>query len=142
MAAYNKFNAFVENQTIAKIDWDSDVFKVMLTNVAPVATNSVKADITEIAASGGYTTGGTATTVSVSRTNGVQTVSGTQVVFTSTGAMPTFQYAVLYDDTVATPAKPLVAWFDYGAPVTLTNAGETMTVKFNNASPGAIFTLS
>lgn len=43
MATYNKFNAFVENQWISKIDWDVDVFKVMLTNTLPVATNSLKA---------------------------------------------------------------------------------------------------
>jgi hypothetical protein len=143
MATYQKFNAFVENQTIAKIDWDSDVFKVMLTNTAPNGTTgAVKADITEISAGNGYTAGGATTTVTTSRTTGTQTVNGTQVVFTAAGGtMAAFRYAVLYDDTIATPAKPLVAFWDYGSSVTL-NDTETFTIKFNNASPGAIFTLA
>ncbi len=141
MATYVKFNAFVENQTIAKIDWDSDTFKVCLSNTAPnAASSAVLANITQISAGSGYTSGGTAVTVSTSRTNGTMTVSATQAVFTSTGSMGPFQYAVLYDDTVTTPNKPLVAYWDYGAPVTLSNT-ETFTVKFNNASPGTIFTL-
>jgi hypothetical protein len=144
MANYNKFNAFVENQTVSNIDWDADTFKVMLTNTAPVATNSVKGDLVDVTGGGttGYTAGGTATTVAVSRTGGTQTITGTEVVFTggSTGMGP-FRYAVLYDDTVSTPAKPLVAWWDYGSSISLANT-ETFTVKFNNASPGTIFTLT
>lgn len=141
MATYVKFNAFVENQTNAKIDWDSDTFKVALSNTAPSAsTNAVLADITQIAASGGYTAGGLAVTVSTSRTNGTMTVSATQAQFVSTGTLGPFQYAILYNDTIATPNKPLVAYWDYGAPVTLNNT-ETFTVKFNNASPGTVFTL-
>ena len=142
-ATYNKFNAYVENAATAKIDWDSDTFKVMLVNSpAPVATDSLKGDLTEIAAGNGYTAGGTATTITTSRTNGVLTVKGTEVVFTASGGViGPFQYAVLYDDTVATPLKPLVAWFDYGGSVTLQN-GEILRVKFNNATPGDIFTSS
>jgi hypothetical protein len=146
MATYNKFNAFVENQTTKNIDWDNDTFKVMLVNSpAPVNTNSVKADLTEITGGGstGYTAGGTATTIAASRTGGTETITGTQVVFTggATGMGP-FRYAVLYDDTVSSPADPLIAWWDYGpTPVTLAST-ETFTVKFNNASPGTICTLT
>ncbi len=142
MSAYNKFNAFIENLAISKIDWDADTFKVMLTNTAPVATNSIKGDLTEITSGNGYPAGGVATTISTSRSSGTLTVQGTQVVFTASGgSIGPFQYAVLYDDTVDYPVKPLVAWFDYGSPVTLAT-GETMTVKFNSASPGTIFTAS
>lgn len=131
MAAYNKFNAFVENQLISAIDWNADVFKVMLTNTAPLATNSVKADLTEISAGNGYTAGGTATTISHSRSGGTSKIVGTDVVFTASGGtIGPFRYAVLYDDTVASPADPLVAWWDYGTGVTL-NSGETFTVDFD-----------
>ena len=41
MAVYNKFNQFAEDVLEAKHNFASDVFKVMLTNTAPVATNSV-----------------------------------------------------------------------------------------------------
>ena len=142
MATYNKFYAFVENQWISKIDWDADVFKVMLTNTAPVATNSIKSDLTDISAVNGYTAGGTATTISTSRSTGTLTVSGTQVTFTASGgSIGPFQYAVLYDDTITSPVKPLVMWADYGTPLTITD-GNSLIVKFNNASPGTIHTVT
>ena len=144
MATFNKFNAFVENQLVSKIDWDSDTFKIMLSNVAPIATNSVKADLTEITGGGstGYTAGGTATTITATRSGGTETIAGTQVVFTGgSSTMGPFRYAALYDDTITSPADPLICWWDYGTSITLLDT-ETFTVKFNNASPGTIFSLT
>lgn len=139
-SAFNKFNDFSEQLIRGVHDWDAHTFKVALTNTAPVATNTILANITQISAGNGYTAGGTATTISISETSGTTTVNGTQVVFTATGTMGPFQYAVLYNDTATSPADALIGWFDYGSAVTLT-AGETFTVRFNNASPGTIFTL-
>lgn len=140
MAAYNKFYDFTEQQLIGTHDWDANVFKIMLVNSpAPVQTNTIKSNLTEISAGNGYTAGGTATTITVSETTGTTTVQGTQVVFTASGgSIGPFQYAVLYNDTAAN--KNLVAWWDYGSSVTLA-ATETFTVKFNNTTPGTIFTL-
>ena len=140
MATYNKFNDFTEQQLIGTHDWDANTFKIMLVNSpAPLATNTVKANLTEISAGNGYTAGGTATTITVSETSGTSTVQGTQVVFTASGgSIGPFQYAVLYNDTAA--SKNLVAWWDNASAVTL-NSGDTFTVKFNNATPGTIFTL-
>lgn len=141
-SAYNKFNDFTEQLIRGVHDLDAHTFKIMLTNVAPVATNTVRANLTEIGAGNGYVAGGLATTLSVAETGGVTTVNGTQVDFTASGgAMGTFRYAVLYNDTPTSPADPLIAWFDYGSSITL-NAGETFSVLFNNASNGAIFTLA
>lgn len=139
MATATKFQDFSEQTVRGVHDWDAHTFKVMLTNTAPVATNAVKADLTEIAAGNGYTAGGTATTITVEEAGGTTTVSGTEVVFTATGAIGPFRYAVLYNDTAA--ADNLVQFWDYGSAVTLA-AGETFTVRFNNASPGAILTLA
>jgi len=58
MAAYNKFNSFVLDLTSKVHNLNSDALKIMLTNVAPVATNTIKANITDIAAGNGYTAGG------------------------------------------------------------------------------------
>ena len=140
-SAYNKFQDFSDQLIRGVHDFDAHVFKVALTNTAPVATNTVLADITQIAAGNGYTTGGNTTTVTVSETGGTTTVQGTEVVFTATGAMAAFRYAVLYNDTATSPADALIGWFDYGASLSLTS-GETFTVRFNNASPGTIFTLA
>lgn len=131
MATYNKINIFVEDQFEGVHDWDLHTFKVMLTNVAPVATNSIKGDLTEIAAGNGYTAGGTATAITTSRSSGTFKATGADVVFTASGGtIGPFRYAVLYNDTPTSPADPLVAWWDYGSSVTL-NSGETFTVDFD-----------
>ena len=139
MATAIKHQDFTEQLIRGVHDWDAHVFKVMLSNTAPLATNSVKADLAEIAAGNGYTAGGTATTISVSETGGTTTVTGTEVVFTATGAVGPFRYATVYNDTAT--SDNLVQSYDYGSAVTLAS-GETFTVKFNNASPGTILTLA
>lgn len=132
MAAYNKFNQFVRDLVDAKHDFDTHVFKIMLTNTAPVATNQIKADIPEIAAGSGYTAGGPTVTVTVSITAGTVTVAGSNITLTSTGTIGPFRYAVLYNDT--TTNKPLVAWWDYGTSITLANT-ERLSITFT-ASTG------
>jgi hypothetical protein len=142
MATFNKFQDFSQQLAEGKQNFGTDVYKVALSNVAPVATNTIFSNITEISAGSGYTAGGTATTVTVSETTGTTTVSGTQVVFTASGgSIGPFRYVVLYNDTTSSPNKPLVGWWDYGSAVTLADT-ETFTVKFSNTSPGAIFTLT
>lgn len=142
-SAYNKFQDFSDQLIRGVHDFDANTFKVALTNSAPVATNTVLADITQIASGGGYTTGGETTTITVSETTGTTTVSGTQVQWTgSGGGMATFRYAVLYNDSSTSPADALIAWFDYGSPGVTLASGETFTLKFNNATPGTIFTLA
>lgn len=130
MAVYNKFNQFTKDLVDGVHDFDAHAFKVMLTNTAPVATNTVKANLTEITAGSGYTAGGTATTITTSTATGTAKVTGTDVVFTSTGTIGPFRYAVLYNDSPTTPADPLIAWWDYGSAITLNNT-ETLTVDFD-----------
>lgn len=133
MASFSKFNVFTVDLTAGKHDFSSATYKVMLTNTAPVATNAVKADITEISAGNGYTAGGTASAITRSNSSGVETIFAADVVFTATGAVGPFRYAVLYNDTQASPAKPLVGWADYGSAVTMANA-DTFTVDFDGTN--------
>ncbi len=142
MAAYNKFNDFVEQESKGVHQFGTHVFKVALTNSAPIAANTILADITQISAGSGYTAGGSATTTAVSETGGTVTVTGTKVTFTASGgSIGPFRYAVLYNDSATSPADALVSWFDYGSAITLLD-GESLDVKFNNADPGTIFTKS
>jgi len=135
MAAYNKFNAFVENLAEKVHNLGADTLKIMLVNSpAPAATNSVKADLTEISAGNGYTAGGTAVTVTgSSQSSGTYTLTqSADVVFTASGgSVGPFRYAVLYNDTPTSPADPLIGWWDYGSAVTLAD-GETFTVDMGS----------
>lgn len=142
MATQNKFQDFVEQLELGKHIFGTHVFKWMLTNTAPVATNTIKANITEIAAGNGYTAGGPAVATTVSEAAGVSTVQAAQAVITAAGgAIGPFRYAVLYNDTQGTPVKPLVCWVDYGAPITL-NDTEALTIQCNGANPGTLHTVT
>lgn len=144
MASYQKFQAW-SLYIGSAANCASDSFKLVLALTAPIATNSVLADLTQIANGNGYTTGGEAVAnTGYTQSGGTATFVGDQVVWTASGsAMANFRYVALYDDTVASPVvDPLVAFWDYGSTVTL-NVGETFTAKFNNsASGGTVFTLS
>lgn len=144
-SAWNKFQDFSEQLIRGVHDWDAHTFKVALTNTAPTATQvSLDTLINHPAplAANGYTAGGTATTISISETTGTTTVQGTQIVYTATaGGIGPFRYAILYNDTATSPVDALIAWFDYGSSITLAD-GDSLTVKFNNASPGTMFTLT
>jgi len=140
MAAYNKFQDFVEQVLTAKHNFTAagDVFKIYLSNTVPSASlDAVKADLVEIGAGNGYTAGGEDVQNTLSEAAGTATVGATDVVWTASGgSIGPFQYVVLYNDTQTSPVDPLVAWWDYGSALTLLTT-ETFTVDFTN-----IFTLT
>jgi len=130
MAAFNKFNAFVNDVSSKVHNLGADNLKIMLSAVAPVAGNSIKTDITEIAAGNGYTAGGTqATLVSSGQTGGLYTLKLNNVTFTASGgAITTFRYAVLYNSTAA--SGNLIGWYDYGTTLSVTT-GNSFQVQFD-----------
>lgn len=130
MATFNKFYQFVENLAKGVHDFTSDAtcsVTVALTNTLPVATNEVLANITEINYTG--LSSRVVTGITAEHTTGTVTFTATDLVLTASGAIPTFQYVVLYDDDPTSPADPLIGWYDYGSPVTLAS-GETFTIDF------------
>lgn len=133
MASYNKHNQFVKDLIDGVHNFASHVFKVVLTNTAPVNTNTVLANLTQISGTNGYTTGGAATTISTSVSSGTAKVTGTDVTWTASGSMGPFRYADLYNDSPTSPADPLIAWWDYGSSLTLA-ATETFTVDFDGTN--------
>lgn len=144
MAAFNKFNQFVQDvcSGVHQLQTGtSHVLKIALTNTAPVATNAVIADITQITAGTGYTTdGATVGTITGAQASGTMKVTGgTDPVFTATGSMGPFRYAVLFNSTPTSPLKPLIGYWDYGSSVTL-NTGETFTVDIDQTN--GLFTLT
>jgi hypothetical protein len=131
------FDSFWYGLARGRYIFQTDTFKIALSNSAPAAGNDVLADITQISATtNGYTTGGTAVagnSLGIDLTGAVTTIgyATDDVVFTQSGANPIgpFQYAVLYrSGTVDSVTDPLVAVLDLGSTVTLT-AGATYTVN-------------
>jgi hypothetical protein len=134
MAGYNKFNFFTEDLVEGVHDFDAHTFKVMLTLTAPLATNRLKSELTEIASTGSYAA--QTTTITTSNITGTTTakVVGTDVEFTASGgSIGAFRYAVLYNDTTTALVDPLIAWWDYGNNLTLAS-GEKLTVDFDGTN--------
>jgi hypothetical protein len=132
MATFVKNQQFVENLGKAVHNFTSDatcsVTVYLTTNAsAPVATNSVLADITQIA----YTnlSSRIVTGITWEHTTGTAHMTATDLVLTASGAVATFRWCGLYDDDPTSPADPLIGFYDYGSDVTLAS-GETFTFDF------------
>lgn len=132
MAAYNKFEQFTEDLAEKIHDLDTDQLECYLSNATPSASlDAVKADLAEIATGSGYT-GPEDTANATTRTGGVTSITGTDIVITASGGtIGPFQYVVLQNTTPAAPLDPLIAWWDYGAALTL-NDGESFTINFGS----------
>jgi len=130
MATFNKFNSFVEALAEKVHNLQSDVLKVALTNTAPSASNTVLADITQIAAGNGYiASGAQATQASSAQTAGTYKLVLNDVTFTASGgSLGTFRYAVLYNDTATN--DELIGFWDYGTTLSITN-GNSFIVDFD-----------
>lgn len=131
MAAFNKFNDFVEQIGLAVHQLNTGLVKIALTNTAPVATNTIFANITEIAAGNGYTAGGEDTQNTWSENPaGTGEMVTVDVVWTASGgSIGPFRYVVMYNDTPVAPVDPLIGWWDHASAVTLADT-ETFTVDF------------
>ena len=140
MAAFVKFDQFVEDLCQGFHNLSTHTLKVYITDATPSTTaDAVKADLAESNGGNGYTTGGESLTVNaLTNTAGVVTVDVTTdiVITASGGSIPasgttTFRYVVLYNDTQTSPADPLIGYWDYGSQITLAS-GESLTIDFTN----------
>lgn len=133
MATFNKFQSFSAAVCNKVHNLGSDTLKLLLTNTAPLATNTVKANLTEIASGNGYSAGGpTITVTSSTQSSGTYKLVVSDVVVTASGgSVGPFRYAVVYNSTATN--SELICWHDYGSSITL-NAGETFTWDADQAN--------
>jgi len=135
MATYNKFQDYAEQLNKGVHNWSSHTFKAVFCNTAPVATNTVLADLTQISTAGGYTSGAgggvTLDSVTLTETSGTAKVTIADEVFTASGAsVGPMRYTPIYNDSATSPADALVCWYDYGSSITLLD-GESLTIDFD-----------
>lgn len=131
MAAFNKINAFVADICNKVHNMGSDQITVALTASAnaPVATNTILANLTQIS----YTnlSSRNVTTTSSTQTSGTYKYIAVDLVLTASGTVAAFRYCVLYNSTAA--SGNLIGWYDYWSDLTLNN-GETLTLDFDNVN--------
>ena len=133
MASFNFFRQFKENLAKGVHNFTSDstcTVTVALTAAAnaPVNTNEVLADLTQVA----YTnlSSRVVTGITAEHTAGTVNFTANDLTLTASGgSVATFRYVVLYDDDPTSPADPLIGWYDVGSDVTLAD-GQTLTVDF------------
>jgi hypothetical protein len=126
MASFVKFQPFVEALAEKVHNLGSDQLVVALTNSAPSAANAVLADITQIS----YTnlSSRNITTSTSSQTSGTYKLVLADLTLTASGAVATFRYIVIYNDTAT--SDNLICYFDYGSAVTLAN-GDSFIIDFS-----------
>ena len=83
MAAYNKFDDFVEQLCLKKHELNADLVKIFLSNELPLVADTIKTDIADIAAGNGYTAGGDDVTNTLSVSGGTVTMVAVDVVWTA-----------------------------------------------------------
>lgn len=131
MATFTKFDQFVEDIAKGVHNLSTGQIKVALTNTAPVAGNSVYADLTSPLATTNLSgaTPFNVTTTSCEQVSGTLSLVLVDLTLTATGAVGPFRYVVLYNDTPTSPADPLIGYYDYGSSVTMANT-ETFLINF------------
>ena len=130
--AYSKFDSFVEAIAEKVHNLGSDTLTIALTNIAPVATNTQRSDLTEI--SYANCSARAITTSSSAQTAGTYKLTLADLTLTASGTVGPFRYVVIYNDTATN--DELIAFDDYGSSITL-NTGESFLIDFS-ASNGVL----
>lgn len=115
---YNSFRAALAGDAAISstpIDFEADTIKMaLLTSThTPSAANTYYSDLTnEVAAGGGYSTGGaTVTGITVTYSGATATITSNAVTW-STSTI-TARYAVIYKDSGVGTTSPLIALYDF-----------------------------
>ena len=142
MASFVKINDFVAN-AVEGMNLQTDTLKIALSNTAPGSEspnpttdgNGILGNVTEISYSN--LSSRTLTTSSSSQSSGTYKLVLADLTLTASGgSVAAFRYIYIYNDTVSSPADPLVGYYDYGSSLTL-NDGDSFTTDFS-ASNGVL----
>jgi len=139
MASFVKVNDFVAN-AVENMDLESDQLVIALSDTAPSSEssnptadgNGILGNVTQISYSNiSGSNPRNLTTTSSGQTGGVYKLILADLTLTASGgSVAAFRYIYIYNDTVTSPADPLIGYYDYGSSLTL-NDGDTFTIDFS-----------
>src|SRR5258705_388621 len=135
MAAFTKYNAFIDEIAKGNHDLYNDILKCALTNTTPGPLTDATWNGTTAPPPGnanGYPAGGnTLTRTAASTSAGVFRLILADTIFTaSSGGIGPFRYVLLYNSS---QANKLVGFYDFVSTITL-NVTDTFTVDFDAAN--------
>lgn len=120
------YNSGLYDALTGAIDFDTDTFKAVLVTSSYVpnkTTHTKRSDVTNEITGTGYSTGGTAATVTVTNDTGNTRVNVSLGALSVSTASITARGAVYYKSRGgASSADELVAYVDFGSDITSTNA--------------------
>ena len=125
------YNSALDDAVKGNIDFDTDSFKIMLVTSAYTAdkdAHTKRSDVTNEASGTGYTSGGDATSVTVTKdtANDRIDIDFSDVSWVSTTI--TAAGAVIYKTTGTAATDNLVAYLDFAGDVTSTNGTFTVDI--------------
>lgn len=143
MATFSKINDMLEGICEGEHNFASDTLQIALSNTAPASEtsnptatgNGILANVGGEIAYTNYTddmvVDRVLETVSSNETGGTYTLDADDIVITASGgALATFRYVYLFNNTSVTPDDQLIGVWDHGQAVSLAN-GESATIGWN-----------
>lgn len=153
MATFTKINDFLEGMPEAEHNLAADTLQIALSNTAPSAEgspvvnpttsgNGILANVTQISYTN-YTDDMAVDRVLEGVTSdeaaGTYTLDANDIVITASGgAIATFRYIYLFNQTSTTPDDQLIGVWDHGSAIDLAD-GESATIAWNASG---IFTIA
>ena len=150
MATTTKIPDLLESLAELEMNLATDTIMIALSNTAPTSEgsnpttsgNGILANVTQISYTNytdTLTVDRTLQSVTSNESGGTYTFDAADFTITASGgAIATFRYIYIYDDTASTPADPLILLIDNGSAISLAS-GESLNVTFNASG---IFTIA
>ncbi len=143
MATFAKVNDWILNlHNAPDIEMDTDVLQIALSTTDPTSegsnpltdTNGIAANITQISYNN-YTDDVTPDreldSITSVQAAGVYTLNAGDIIITASGgAIASFQWLYLFNQTAATPVDPVIGNWDHGSAIVLAD-GESATITWN-----------
>ena len=129
--AFNPVDVFLDDVFSKVHALKTDVLKIALSNVVITSATSILSQVTQISSGNGYETGGLVIPISNFSGNpgdgSFSLIASDDVALTATGPIPSFRYLYLYNDSSTN--KKGIAFYDYGTPITLGAANDSVLIK-------------
>jgi len=150
MATFTKINDFLEGICEQAHNLSADALTIALTNTAPgseasnptASGNGILTNITQISYTNYSDDLGTDRVCEGTTSNeagGTYTLDTNNIQITASGgALATFEWLYLFNDTSTSPADQLIGVWDHGSGITLAS-GESATITWNASG---VFTIS